>query len=269
MKISLDWLGEYLPGAATRGGAERAAEALMNGGLPVETIERVGEDTMMDVEVTSNRADCLSHVGVGRELSALLGRGFRGVSPKVKDGGSAAGSRDFRGEPGERFVPYYSARVIRGVKVGPSPAWMVRRLEAVGLRSINNVVDVTNYVLLELGQPLHAFDFDRLDGERIVVRRAAGGERMVAIDGKACELKPDMLVIADAKHAVAIAGVMGGKETEVTGQTTNVLLESARFDPLAIRRTSRALALRGDSSYRFERGIDPTLAEQATCGRRN
>lgn len=264
MKISLDWLGEYLPGAEREVGAERAGEALMNGGLPVETIERVGDDTMIDVEVTSNRADCLSHVGVGRELAALLGREFRGVAPKVKEGGTASSSVTSVEDQAADLCPYYSARVIRGVKVGPSPAWMVKRLEAVGLRSINNVVDVTNYVLLELGQPLHAFDFDRLDGKRIVVRRALGGERMVAIDGKAYELKPDMLVIADAEHAVAIAGVMGGKATEVAGQTVNVLLESARFDPLAIRKTSRALALRSDSSYRFERGIDPTLAEQAS-----
>jgi phenylalanyl-tRNA synthetase beta chain len=264
MKISLDWLGEYLPGAAREVGAERAAEALMNGGLPVEVIERVGDDTMIDVEVTSNRADCLSHVGVGRELAALLGREFRGVSPRVAEATPPASSVTSVENSAGDLCSYYSARVIRGVRVGPSPAWMVKRLEAVGLRSINNVVDVTNYVLLELGQPLHAFDFDRLEGKRIVVRRALGGERMVAIDGKAYELKPDMLVIADAKHAVAIAGVMGGKATEVTGQTVNVLLESARFDPLAIRRTSRALALRSDSSYRFERGIDPTLAEVAS-----
>src|SRR3954463_15418455 len=191
MKISLEWLKQYLPGALREVGAERASEALMNGGLPVESVETLPQDVVIDVEVTSNRADCLSHVGVGRELAALLGREFRGVAPKVKEGGAEASSVTSVENQAGDLCPYYSARVICGVKVGPSPAWMVKRLEAVGLRSINNVVDVTNYVLLELGQPLHAFDFDRLDGKRIVVRRALGGERMVAIDGKAYELKPD------------------------------------------------------------------------------
>jgi phenylalanyl-tRNA synthetase beta chain len=264
MKISLEWLNEYLPGAATDVGAERAADVLMNGGLPVETIERAGDDTVIDVEVTSNRADCLSHVGVGRELAALLGKTFRGVTPAVKESATPASGATSVTIDDAQLCPYYSARVIRNVKVGPSPAWMVRRLEAIGLRSINNVVDVTNYVLMELGQPLHAFDFGRLAERRIVVRRAVKGERLVSIDGKTRELNPDMLVIGDAKSSVAIAGVMGGKETEVGPGTVNVLLESARFDPLSVRKTSRTLALRSDSSYRFERGIDPTLAETAS-----
>src|SRR5258706_490468 len=163
-----------------------------------------------------------------------------------------------------KLCPYYSARIIRGVKVGPSPAWMVRRLEAIGLRSINNVVDVSNYVMMELGQPLHAFDYDKLAGGRIVVRHAFKGEKLVSIDGKTRELDPDMLVIADAKNPIALAGVMGGKNSEVGAATVTLLLESARFDPLSVRKTSRKLALRSDSSYRFERGIDPTLAERAS-----
>jgi phenylalanyl-tRNA synthetase beta chain len=263
MKISLEWLEEYLPGARGLGG-ERAGEALMGGGLPVETIERVRDDVVIDVEVTSNRSDCLSHVGVARELGALVNKAARGVSAEVKESGaSASGATSVRIEAPD-LCPYYCARVIRNVKVGPSPGWMVRRLEAIGLRAINNVVDVTNYVLFELGQPLHAFDFDRLAERRIVVRRAGAGEKLVSIDGKARELTPEMLVIADARKPVAIAGVMGGKETEVGVGTVNVLLESARFDPLSVRKTSRALALRSDSSYRFERGIDPTLAELAS-----
>src|SRR5688572_27069706 len=148
MKISLEWLEEYLPGAVGMGG-ERAGEALMGGGLPVETVEKVGEDVVMDVEVTSNRSDCLSHVGVARELGALVNRAARGVSANPKESGAAAsGVTSVRIEAPE-LCPYYSARVIRNVRVGPSPAWMVRRLEAVGLRAINNVVDVTNYVLFE------------------------------------------------------------------------------------------------------------------------
>jgi phenylalanyl-tRNA synthetase beta chain len=264
MKISLEWLEQYLPGAAREVGADRAADALMNGGLPVESIERVGEDAVLDVEVTSNRADCLSHVGVARELGALVGRAAKGVTPAVAEAATPAGGVTSVEVRDGALCPYYSARVIRGVKVGPSPAWMVRRLEAVGLRSINNVVDVTNYVLMELGQPLHAFDLDRLEGGRIVVRRAAQGEKLVSIDGKTRELTADMLVIADAARPVALAGVMGGRDSEVSAGTVNVLLESARFDPLSVRKTSRALALRSDSSYRFERGIDPALADLAS-----
>jgi phenylalanyl-tRNA synthetase beta chain len=162
------------------------------------------------------------------------------------------------------LCPHYTARVIRGVKIAPSPAWMQRRLEAVGLRPINNVVDVTNYVMFELGQPLHAFDFDKLSHRRIIVRNAKQGETLVSIDGHERKLTPDMLVIADADRAVALAGVMGGRDSEVSDATVNVLLESARFDPLSIRTTARRLAMKSDSSYRFERGIDPTLPLRAS-----
>jgi phenylalanyl-tRNA synthetase beta chain len=263
MKTSLQWLEDYLPGARELG-AERAAEALMNGGLPVESIEKVGDDTVLDVEVTSNRSDCLSHLGVARELGALVNKPWRGVTPKVKESATPASAVTSVRIEAPDLCPYYCARLIRGAKIGPSPAWMVRRLEAVGLRPINNVADVTNYVLFELGQPLHAFDFDRLQEKRIVVRGGVRGEKLTSIDGKVREVTADMLVIADARRPVAVAGVMGGKETEVGDGTLNVLLESARFDPLSVRKTSRALALRSDSSYRFERGIDPTLADLAS-----
>jgi phenylalanyl-tRNA synthetase beta chain len=270
MKTSLEWLSEFLPGSPALE-ANACGEALTHGGLPVEHYETHGADRVLDVEVTSNRSDCLSHLGVARELSALLGRPFRDVPA-----GNALGAT---GAPGAGapeshatsiaieaadLCPHYTARVIRNVKVGPSPEWMKRRLEAVGVRSINNVVDVTNYVLFELGQPLHAFDFDKLEGRRIVVRRARPGERIVAIDGRERTLADDMLVIADAARAVAVAGVMGGLESEVSASSVNVLLESARFDPLSVRKTSRALALKSDSSYRFERGIDPLLPERAS-----
>ncbi len=162
------------------------------------------------------------------------------------------------------LCPRYTARVIRGVKVGPSPAWMVERLAAVGLRSINNVVDVTNYVLMEYSQPLHAFDYDKLAGHRIVVRRAAAGEQIVSIDGTRCRLDESMLVIADAEKAVAVAGIMGGLDSEVGDGTVNVLIESAQFDALSVRRTSRKLALMSESNYRFERGVDPVGVEQAS-----
>jgi phenylalanyl-tRNA synthetase beta chain len=261
MKISLEWLAEYLPGALD---AQKAADALTHGGLPVEQIEKVGPDTVIDVEVTSNRSDCLSHLGVARELAAFLNREFKDVPAKniestVKDTGLSA-----LGIDAPDLCPHYTARVIRNVKIGPSPTWMRRRLEAVGLRPINNVVDVTNYVLFEMGQPLHAFDFDTLHSKQINVRRAKAGEKLVSIDGHERVLSTDMLVIADADRAVALAGVMGGRDSEVLAGTVNVLLESARFDPLSIRGTARTLAMASDSSYRFERGIDPTLPERAS-----
>ncbi|HUO07431.1 MAG TPA: phenylalanine--tRNA ligase subunit beta [Phycisphaerae bacterium] len=264
MKIALDWIADYLSPTPD---AARAADALMNAGLPVESIEDAdgakGPTKVLDVEVTSNRTDCFSHVGLARELSALTGGNFSLPRVAITESGDPASSTTRVEVSDTTGCPYYSARIIRGVKVGPSPDWLVKRLESIGLRSINNVVDVTNYVLMELGQPLHAFDYDLLAEKRIVVRRANKGEKMVAIDGKEYPLDPSMLVIADAQNPVAIAGVMGGKATEVTERTTTVLLESARFEPLTIRTTSRTLGLKSDSSYRFERGIDPTMAELA------
>jgi phenylalanyl-tRNA synthetase beta chain len=261
MKIALDWIGQYL---APVPAAQVAADALLNAGLPIESIEAFGGTSVLDVEVTSNRPDCLSHVGLARELGAIAGGTFTGPKIALQEVAPAAATLTAVNVEDPAGCPYYSARVLRGVKVGPSPAWLVARLESIGLRSVNNVVDITNFVLMELGQPLHAFDFDGLAEKRIVVRRARKGERIVAIDAKTYEIDPSMLVIADARNPVAIAGVMGGKLTEVTENTRNVLLESARFEPLTIRTTSRALALKSDSSYRFERGLDPSLAEQAS-----
>src|SRR5687767_1152036 len=262
MKISRDWLSDFLPQPPD---AEAIGDALMRGGFPIESIETHPSDCVLDVEVTSNRGDCLSHVGVAREASALLGRAFRqSKDPMPAEAGTPTSSVTSVAIEALALCPHYVARVIRGVKVGPSPAWMVKRLEAIGLRSINNVVDVTNYVMFELGQPLHAFDFDKLAGQRIVVREARRGEKIVSIDGKERELSPGMLVIADSEKPAAVAGVMGGLHSEVTTGTVNVLLESARFDPLSVRKTARALTMKSDSSYRFERGIDPTLPERAS-----
>ncbi len=260
MKISRDWLSDFLPQPP---GAELIGDALMRGGFPIESIMAQGNDFVLDVEVTSNRGDCLSHVGVAREVGALLGQPFREAKTPPAEAGSPIGGVTSVTIEASGLCPHYVARVIRGVKVGPSPAWLVKRLEAVGLRSINNVVDVTNYVMFEHGQPLHAFDLDTLAGQRIVVRDARKGEKLISIDGKERELSPGMLVIADAEKPVAVAGVMGGLASEVTTGTVNVLLESARFDPLSVRKTARALAMKSDSSYRFERGIDPTLPERA------
>jgi phenylalanyl-tRNA synthetase beta chain len=261
MKISLEWLSEYLPGPLL---ADDAAQALTGAGFPVEHIEQTGGDTVLDVEVTSNRSDCLCHIGVARELAAILKRPL--VLPEVRAAESstpAASVTSVRIEA-PQLCPQYTARIIRNVRIAPSPDWMVRRLRAVGLRSINNVVDVTNYVMFEMGQPLHAFDLDRLGERRIVVREARPGEKIVSIDGHERVLSAGMLVIADAVRPVAVAGVMGGLDSEVAPATHNVLLESARFDPLSIRKTARALAMSSDSSYRFERQIDPTLPERAS-----
>lgn len=260
MKISLEWLHSYLPGALD---PLAVGDALTHGGLPVEIFEKHGEDDVVDVEVTSNRSDCLSHLGIARELAALLNRPSQDVHPTARE--STTKTSEFADVQIEALdlCPHYTARIIRNVKVGPSPDWMVRRLQAVGLRTINNVVDVTNYVMFEMGQPLHAFDFDRLTGGKIVVRRGKAGEKFVSLDGKTHTLSAAMLVIADAEKPVALAGIMGGLESEVDLKTTTILLESARFDPLVIRKTARALAMKSDSSYRFERGIDPTLPERA------
>ncbi|MEO6434147.1 MAG: phenylalanine--tRNA ligase subunit beta, partial [Tepidisphaeraceae bacterium] len=271
MNISIKWLSDYLPAPAGPPlDAAVAADALMRGGLPVEKIMAVGEkggdDTVLDVEVTSNRSDCLSHVGVARELAALLGREFRDGTIEMKEAGEAVTDvTSVRIDTSaEKLCPHYTARVIRNVKVAPSPAWLTKRLEAIGVRAINNVVDVTNYAMFELGQPLHAFDFDTLAGGRIIVRAARPGETITSIDGHERKLTAGMLVIADAEKPIALAGVIGGLATEVSEKTTTVLLESARFDPLCVRRTARSLAMKSDSSYRFERGIDPTLPDRAS-----
>lgn len=262
MKVSIEWLQQFLPGDPLD--PQRCAEALTHGGLPVENVETVGPDTVLDVEVTSNRSDCLSVFGVAAELAALLDRPLTFADASPAASGPATSSLTSVAIERLDLCPHYTARLVRNVKVGPSPAWMQRRLEAIGVRSISNVVDVTNYVLFELGQPLHAFDFDQLRGRRIVVRAARAGETITSLDGHERKLDPGMLVIADAERAVALAGVMGGIDTEVSMRTKNVLLESARFDPLSIRTTARKLGMKSDSSYRFERGLDPTLADRAS-----
>ncbi len=217
---------------------------------------RGGTDTMFDIEVTPNRPDWLSVIGIAREISALTGNPVKRPDVVVHESGESVGKLTSITIEAPDLCPRYTARVIRGVKIGPSPAWLKQLLEKVRLRPVNNVVDVTNYVLLECGHPLHAFDYNRLAAHRIVVRRAAKGEKFLAIDGSAIELTNDMLVIADANRAVALAGIMGGKDTEIHDGTTDVLLESAWFLPANVRKTSKQCGLSSDSSYRFERGAD-------------
>lgn len=226
--------------------------------------EIVGSDTVFDLEITPNRPDLLSHLGLARELAALTGLPLKGGRDHAASATPtrAAKADEVRLEAAEDG-PLYTARIVRGVKVGPSPDWLKARLESVGLRPINNVVDVTNYVLMEMGQPLHAFDLAKLDGG-IVVRRAAEGETLRTLDEAERALIPDDLVIADAKRPVALAGVMGGADTGVTETTTDLLLEAAYFAPSVVRRGARRLGLNSDSSYRFERGVDPQQVRGAS-----
>ncbi len=261
MKVSLNWLTDYVDVSMP---AAELGELFMNIGTCCEEIIETATDIVMDLEVTSNRPDMLGHIGVARELAAATGAKFR--KPEIGKLPTEGKAKDLTGVEvsAPDLCPRYTARVIRDVKVGPSPAWLVERLEAVGMRSINNVVDVTNYVLMEYSQPLHSFDYDKLAEHRIVVRRGAEGEHMVSIDGTKCRLDESMLVIADADKPVAIAGVMGGLDTEVSEGTVNVLIESAQFDPLSIRRTSRKLNLMSESNYRFERKVDPVAVDEAS-----
>jgi len=262
MKISMKWLRDYIDISGYT--AEQIGSTLSDRGLPIESITPFEDDTVIDVEITSNRGDCLSHIGIARELSAAWGRPL--TLPQVEYAESdreASQLVDVKiAEP--TLCGRYTARVIEGVKIGPSPEWVQKRLEAVGLRSVNNVVDATNYAMMEHGQPPHAFDYDKIGGKKIIVRKAVAGERIISIDGSKCDLADSMLVIADEKHPVAIAGVMGGLETEVSDTTVNILLEEARFDPVCIRRTSRRLALPSEASYRFERLVDTDNIEWAS-----
>ena len=219
-------------------------------------------DDILEVEITTNRPDCMSHRGLARELAAVLGKTLKPVSAPLAE--TLAKSVPVTVEDAAA-CPFYGARLIEGVKVGESPAWLKSKLEAIGLRPVNNVVDVTNFVLHDVGQPLHAFDFDKLSGGLIKVRRAKAGESFVALDHKKYDLPEGLLVIADADKPVALAGVMGGEESSVTGSTTRVVLEGAYFAPSEARRSSQKTRLRSDSSYRFERGADIAAAKDAAA----
>ena len=236
---------------------------LLDGARPgADLVATLGlDDHVLEVEITPNRPDCLSIVGIARELAALTGARFRPPTVALKESAEPARALVRVRIEAPDLCHRFTARVITGVTIGPSPAWLQARLRAVGLRPISNVVDATNYVLWELGQPLHAYDHATVDDATIVVRRAREAERFTTLDGQERQLDASMLVIADPRRAIGLAGVMGGANTEVAAQTTRVLLEAAWFAPGSIRRTSRALGLRTDAAYRFERGADiETLA---------
>jgi phenylalanyl-tRNA synthetase beta chain len=237
-------------------GDDHAGLLILDPSLPVGKLFRevVTPDVLFDLEITPNRPDLLSHRGLARELAALTGKSLKHAETTLPPE-KKAGKTQVRIDAPEA-CPLYTARIIKNVKVGPSPEWLQRRLQSFGLRPINNIVDITNFVLMELGQPLHAFDMNKLHGG-IVVRQAGEGETIKALDEQDHSLAADDLVIADKATALAIAGVMGGVDSGVTEQTTTVLVESAYFSPTHIRRTARRLGISSDSSYRFERGVDP------------
>jgi phenylalanyl-tRNA synthetase beta chain len=259
MLLPINWLREYV---AVDLSTETLADRLTMAGLEVEEIREDLGETVFDLKITPNRGDWLSVLGVAREVAAITGAPRRAPEGSPRATGPAAPGMTVTIEAPERCSRYV-ARLIRGVRVGPSPEWVQQRLRAAGLRPINNVVDATNYVMLEVGQPLHAFDYATLKEGRIVVRTARPGERIVTIDETEVSLHPEMLVIADAERPVAIAGVMGGRETEVTERTRDLLLESAHFDPVSIRKTSKTIPLSSAASYRFERGVDPEGVRRA------
>jgi phenylalanyl-tRNA synthetase beta chain len=254
MIVSWNWLKDYVALSLTREEVERR---LMMAGLNHEGTERVGDDWAIDLEVTSNRPDCLGHIGVAREASVLFDLPLAAPAANPKATGPPVETLTSVRIECPELCPRYTARVIRGVKVRPSPSWLADRLRSVGIAVIHNVADITNYVMMECGQPLHAFDLARLVGRRIVVREAREGEKFTAIDHREYPLARGMCVIADAERAVALGGVMGGADSEVSTATVDVLIEAADFDPVSIRTTARALHLFSPSSYRFERGIDP------------
>lgn len=254
MRAPLSWLREYveLPEPA-----EALVERLPMLGIGVEGVDRAGGDLVLDLEIASNRPDLLSMIGIARELAAWGGCDVHLPADDLDEVDPSADSMAGVEIADASLCPRYVAHVITGITVGSSPPAIAARLEAAGIRPVNAVVDATNYVMLEWGQPLHAFDLDSLEGRRIIVRSAAAGEYLVTLDGVGRTLDPAMLVIADARRPVALAGIMGGAETEIGPGTRTVLLEAASFAPASVRRTSRRIGLRTEASARFERGVDP------------
>ena len=261
MRISLNWLRKFVDIDILGIDPEEVARSLTLVGLAVELIETVGSDTVLDLDVTTNRPDCLNHLGVARELAARYRLKLRRPEtlPPPTDPGSAGRFPASIEIEAPSDCPRYAGRVLTDVRIAESPDWLKELLEAVGQRPINNVVDITNFILFELGQPLHAFDYEKLEERRIVVRRARDGETLRTLDGVDRPLDSSMLAICDAARPVALAGVMGGEESEISSETRTILLESAYFVPASIRRTSKVLGLSTEASYRFERGSDPEM----------
>src|SRR6266436_4960833 len=264
MLISYHWLSEFLKITLP---PRELADRLTGAGLAVEGIHTANNDFILDFDLTSNRPDCLSHLGIAREVAVIEQQElFIRNAPVFDISGKTSDNIAVQIDDPE-LCPRYTARIVRGVKIGPSPHWLRQRLESIGQRPINNVADITNYVLHELGQPLHAFDLAKLKDQQIVVRRARAGEKLRTLDGVDRPLDTEMLVIADSERPVALAGIMGGEESEISNSTVDVLIESAHFQPASVRVTSRRLGLRTEASSRFERGVDPegVIRAQERC----
>ncbi len=257
MRVSLNWLKEFVEVLAE---PRRLKLDLTMVGLNVESVVSAGDDCIFEVEVTTNRPDCLSHYGVAREVSTIYRQPLKPLNLNLKESGPRADSEISIEILNPELCARYCGRVIRDVQVKPSPEWLQKRLESVGVRPINNVADATNYVLIELGHPLHAFDLARLRQEKILVRCARPGERLRTLDGVDRALSPENLVIADHERPVALAGIMGGEDSATTRATRSVLLESAWFDPVSIRRTAKFQGMHTEASHRFERGADIEMA---------
>lgn len=256
MKISYNWLREFV---ATGLAPSEVTARLTMVGLAVDSVEQIGDDYVFDVEVASNRPDCLSHIGVARELAVILRTNLQlPFVNKSRVVGSSSDLISVRIDDVD-LCPRYSARVVRNVKVGPSPDWLVARLASIGQRSINNIADITNYVMHEVGKPIHAFDLSQITDAQIIVRRARSDESIITLDGVVRRLDREMLVIADSMRAVAIGGVMGAENSEISVDTKDVLIESALFQTESIWRTAGRLGLQSEAAYRFSRGVDPEV----------
>jgi phenylalanyl-tRNA synthetase beta chain len=260
MKISLSWLREFVDVDLPL--RELVDRLTMIGLVPAGTETLPSGDVVLDLETYANRPDTLGHLGVAREVATMLGLPLKTPAwSLVEDSARTAELVEVQ-VPDDDLCPRYCGLVVRGVKVGPSPDWLRTRIEAMGLRPISNVVDATNFVLFGMSQPIHTFDLNKVGGRKVVVRRAKKGETIRTLEGKDAALGPDMLVIADEKKPMAIAGVMGGEESGISDATTDIFIESACFDPVSIRKTRKALDMQTDASFRFERGTDVSFAPQ-------
>ena len=254
MQLSPQWIREFV---AIPADDKRLAEDLTAAGIAVESINGSGENAVFEMEIGTNRPDAMNHYGVAREASAIYDVALKPIDAKLPD---ARGNADFAIEIAEPdLCPRFTARVLRSIRIKPSPERVARRLGLLDQRPINNAVDATNYTLWEMGKPTHAFDLDLLEGGKIVVRRAQEGETLKTLDGIERNLTPEDLVVADARRPVALAGIMGGEETGCTNSTTDVLIESALWEPANIAQTGRKLGVTSDARYRFERGVDPAF----------
>src|SRR5579859_7773504 len=264
MKVVYNWLKEFVDVPAT---AEELASRLALSGTNIGGVEKGVLGGVIDAEVTSNRPDCLGLLGIAREVGAIYGKPLKSVSPKPTESGKAKASDAVSVKiEAPELCGRFTARVIHGVKIQPSSVWLRERLEAAGVASISNVVDVSNYVMLELGHPLHTFDYDLVRNHSIVVRRSKPGEKLKTLDGIERALDPNVCMVCDSNGSrpVGIGGIMGGAETEIWFSTRNVLIESAWFEPISVRRSARSLRLHTEASTRFGRGADPEMAEFAS-----